>query len=240
VFAEDEVELLLAEADTPEHLEAMVGRRVDGLPLEHVLGWAAFAGHRIRLGPGVFVPRPRTQLLAQQARRRARTGQVLLDLCCGSGALAAVLADAVAPGEVHAADVDPVAVAWARVNVGAVGGDVYEGDLFDPLPVRLRGRVNLLLANTPYLPTEAIGLLPREAREYEARVALDGGPDGLDLQRRVAAQAPDWLAPGGHLFVETSAAQAAPAAALMAAAGLATEIVRDEDLDATVVIGTAR
>ena len=107
----------------------------------------------------------------------------------------------------HAADIDPAAVRCARRNIAAAG-QVYEGDLYDPLPATLRGRVDILVANVPYVPTEEIGLLPAEARVHEARVALDGGADGLDLLRRVTAAAPPWLAPGGHLLVETSERQA--------------------------------
>ena len=115
---------------------------------------------------------------------------------------------------------------------------MYEGDLDAPLPAELRGRVDVVVANAPYVPTEAIALMPPEARDHEARVALDGGADGLDVQRRVAAAAPRWLAGGGHLLIETSEAQAPATAAAMTAAGLSARVARDEDLDATVVVGT--
>ena len=152
-----------------------------------MLGWAEFCGLRIAVDPGVFVPRRRTEFLAGQAIRLARPGAVVLDLCCGSGALAAALAAAVDRAEVHAADIDPAAVRCARRNLAAAGGHVYQGDLFAPLPPGLRGRVDILLANVPYVPTGEVGLLPPEARDYEARVALDGGADGLGVLRRVAA-----------------------------------------------------
>ncbi|MGH3025950.1 MAG: putative protein N(5)-glutamine methyltransferase, partial [Gaiellaceae bacterium] len=109
---------------------------------------------------------------------------------------------------------------------------------FDPLPPTLRGRVDLLVANTPYVPTKEINYLPAEARDHEPRTALDGGADGLDVQRRVAAEAGAWLAPGGHLLVETSERQAATARDIFAANGLRPTIVSDEELGATVVIGT--
>ena len=111
--------------------------------------------------------------------------------------------------ELHAADLDPAAVRCARRNVAAAGGRVYQGDLYAPLPKQLRGRVDVLVANAPYVPADAVALMPPEARLYEARVALDGGVDGLDVLRRVAAGAAEWLAPGGRLLVETSEAQAA-------------------------------
>jgi release factor glutamine methyltransferase len=237
VFAEDEARLLLATARTPAELADMVGRRVAGLPLEHVLGWAEFAGRRVAVEPGVFVPRRRTELLAREAAERARPGAVVVDLCCGSGAVGVAVAAAVPGVELHAADIDPAAVRCARRNVGAVGGQVYEGDLDAPLPPGLAGRVDVLVANAPYVPTDAVGLMPPEARLHEPRVALDGGADGLDIQRRVAAVAPHWLAPGGHLLIETSERQAPHTVAAVTAAGLAARVVHEAELDATVVVG---
>jgi len=238
VFAEDEAELLVTTARSAAELDAMVDRRAGGLPLEHVLGWAEFCGLRIAVDPGLFVPRRRTEFLVRQAAALAGPSAVVLDLCCGVGALGVALAAAVGPGvDLHASDVDPAAVRCARRNASAAGGTVHLGDLYEPLPDGLRGRVDVLLANAPYVPTAAIGLLPAEAREHEPRVALDGGADGLDVQRRVIAGAPEWLAPGGHLLVETSGRQAPRTLAAFAAAGLAARTAECEDLDATVVIG---
>ncbi|MFJ6013281.1 putative protein N(5)-glutamine methyltransferase [Streptomyces sp. NPDC092952] len=237
VFAEDEADLILAAAGDPAALAAMVGRRVAGHPLEHVLGWAEFDGLRITVGPGVFVPRRRTEFLLHQAAALARPGAVVVDLCCGSGALGAALAARTGPVELHAADVEPAAVRCARRNVTGTGR-VYEGDLFEPLPGTLRGRVEILLANVPYVPTDDVGLLPPEARVHEPRVALDGGPDGLDVLRRVAAEAPHWLAPGGHLLVETSERQAARAEETLARHGLTTRVAASDELYATVVVAT--
>ncbi|MGW7413182.1 putative protein N(5)-glutamine methyltransferase [Streptomyces sp. NPDC054863] len=240
VFAEDEAELLLSTARTPAQLAAMVERRIDGLPLEHVLGWAEFCGHRISVDTGVFVPRPRTEFLVRRAGVLAaarQPGAVVLDLCCGSGAAAAVLGAELPGIELHAADVESAAVRCARRNVGAVGGTVYEGDLYAPLPAGLLGRVDVLMANAPYVPTEDIGLLPSEARDHEPLVALDGGADGLDVQRRVTAQAARWLAPGGSLLIETSERQADRTVAAMVRGGLTARVEEDEDLGATVVIG---
>lgn len=236
VFAEDEARLLAAAATGPA-LTALVDRRVAGEPLEQVLGWAEFRGRRVAVDPGVFVPRRRTELLARLAESYAGPASVVVDLCCGSGAVAAALV-AAHPGLVpYAVDVDPAAVRCARRNVPA--GHVYAGDLYDPLPVSLRGRVDVLAANAPYVPTGEMGLMPPEARDHEPRVALDGGSDGLDIQRRVAAGAPGWLAPGGRLLIETSAGQAPGTAEAMTRAGLAVAVVADEDLSATVVVGTA-
>ncbi len=239
VYAEDEAELLIAAAHSAQELVALVDQRVAGLPLEHVLGWAEFCGLRIAVEPGVFRPRPRTELLAEQAVALARAGSRVVDLCCGSGAVGAVLVAAVAEVELHAVDIDPAAVRCARRNVSAAGGQVYEGDLYDPLPGTLRGRVDILVANAPYVPTSSIGFLPPEARLHEPMVSLDGGTDGLDVLRRVIAGAPDWLAPAGHLLVETSDAQAAETVAAVAGAGLDPRLARSVELGATVVIGRA-
>jgi release factor glutamine methyltransferase len=233
VFAEDEAGLLIAAARTPDELSSMTDRRIAGLPLEHVLGWAEFCGLRIVVEPGVFVPRRRTEFLARQAAALASAEAVVLDLCCGSGAVGAVLRDV----ELHAVDIEAAAVRCARRNLAAVGGRVYQGDLYEPLPDDLRGRVDVLVANVPYVPTEAIGLMPPEARDHEPAVALDGGADGLDILRRVSAEAPRWLAPGGSLLIETSESQAPHAVDAFDRAGLLTRVAASEELSATVVIG---
>lgn len=236
VFAEDEAELLVAAAPDPARLAELVARRVAGEPLEHLLGWVEFGGLRIAVEPGVFVPRRRTEFLVHQAISVTSPGSVVVDLCCGCGALGTALAASV-PVELYAADVEPAAVRCARRNVP---GEVFEGDLYAALPPALRGRVNTLVANVPYVPTERIATMPPEAREHEPRAALDGGADGLDVLRRVAADAPHWLAPGGHVFVETSEGQAPQAKAVLEAAGLAGVVLSDEDRGATVVRGTRR
>jgi release factor glutamine methyltransferase len=233
VFAEDEAELLIAAAPTASDLARLVGQRVAGLPLEQVLGWAEFCGLRIAIDPGVFVPRRRSEFLVRQAADFAQPGAVVVDMCCGSGAIGAALA-AVRPVELYAVDVDPVAVACARRNID---GHVYQGDLYEPLPVTLRGRVDVLVVNAPYVPTDEIALMPPEARLYEPQVALDGGVDGLDIQRRVVAGAPPWLAPAGTLLIETSERQAAHTADIVARAGMHPRVASSDELDATVVIG---
>ncbi|MFI9048098.1 putative protein N(5)-glutamine methyltransferase [Streptomyces sp. NPDC053427] len=245
VFAEDEAELLLSAARTPAELVAMVQRRVLGLPLEHIVGWAEFHGLRVAVDPGVFVPRRRTEFLVGRAvtlgRRAARPGPdraVVVDLCCGSGAVGAALGAALGEVELYASDIEPAAVRCARRNIGAAGGEVYEGDLFAPLPADLRGRIDILVANVPYVPSEEVGLLPSEAREHEPLVALDGGADGLDVLRRVTAEAPQWLAPGGHLLVETSERQAERAVETVARSGLVPQVAVSDEFYATVIIGT--
>jgi release factor glutamine methyltransferase len=234
VFAEDEARLLL-EADGD--LDALVGRRVAGEPLEWVLGWAEFADLQIAVRPGVFVPRRRTELLTAQAIARLRPGSVAVELCCGAAPVAATILEEVPFVEVHAADIDPVAVACARDNLP--NGNVHEGDLFDALPEDLRGRVDVLVANTPYVPSAEVGLMPAEARDHEPRHTLDGGPDGLALLRRISASARDWLAPGGHLLIEVSERQLPLAMGVFEADGLVASTASDPDLGATVVIGLA-
>lgn len=237
VFAEDEAELILATARSPEEAASMVDRRAAGLPLEQVLGWALFHGLRITVAAGVFVPRRRTEFLVDQALAAAPQASVVVDLCCGSGALGAALAAALDGAEVHAADIDPAAVRCARRNLAAVGGRAHQGDLYDALPAGLRGRVHVLAANVPYVPTAEVPLLPAEARDHEPLVALDGGADGLDVLRRVAAGAHEWLAPGGCLLTETGEHQAAAAGEVLTRAGLTTRLAVSEELYAHVLIG---
>ena len=249
VFPEDEARLLVSAARTPADLAAMVDRRASGRPLEHVLGWAEFCGLRIAVDPGVFVPRHRTEFLVRQAAALARVAAspstalarpraVVVDLCCGSGAVGAALVAALDWVELYAVDLDPAAARCARRNVAAAGGQVYEGDLYEPLPGTMRGRVDVLVANAPYVPTEVVRLLPPEARMHEPRMALDGGADGLDILRRVIAAAPIWLAPGGHLLIEASERQAPQTVDAVASSGLIPRLAGSEELSATVVIGT--
>jgi release factor glutamine methyltransferase len=203
----------------------MVSRRVAGEPVEAIVGWAAFHGLRIVVAPGVFVPRRRTELLVREAisivqwqlvgispdRQPIPTGLPIVELCCGTAAVA------------------------TAIRSGVSG----ELELYDALPTNLRGRIDLLVANAPYVPSAEIAMMPPEARDHEPRVALDGGADGLDVQRRIIDRAREWLAPGGHLLVETSRRQAPSTVASCAAAGLAAQVVTDDELDATVVVAVA-
>jgi release factor glutamine methyltransferase len=238
VFAEEEADLLLGAAATPAELDRLTSRRETGVPLEQVVGWASFCGQRVAVAPGVFVPRRRTEFLVREAVSLGAPGAVVVDLCCGSGAIGVALAAALHPARLHAADHDPAAVACAQGNLAPLGGHVHLGDLYGALPAGLRGQVTVLAANVPYVPSPAVATMPRQDRQHEPRAALDGGPDGLEVLRRVAAGAPDWLAPGGQLLSEISAAQAATAAGIIRAAGLTARIAHCDDLDATVVVGT--
>ena len=271
VFAEDEARLVVEAARTPAELEDLVRRRCSGEPLEHVLGWAEFAGLRIAVGAGVFVPRQRSRLLVRLAVELAaelavdpgaeRTAglagaddggrpravvraPVVVDLFCGSGAIGASAAAALAARglacELHAADIDPVATEYARRNLAPWEGRVHVGDVFAALPASLRGRIDVLVANAPYVPTAAVAMMPPEARDHEPIAALDGGDDGLALHRRVVAGVGEWLAPGGSLILEASPAQARTTAGLLAGVGLQARTVEDDDLDAAAAVGTRR
>jgi release factor glutamine methyltransferase len=256
VFAEEEAALILEQAALLEggtdseraEVDRLATARENGLPLELVLGWAELAGVRAAVEPGVFIPRRRTELMVAEAVALGAAVPadhgpvVLLDLCCGSGAVAMAVAHALRTAgvavDVTAADVDPVAVRCARRNLP--GAQVLASDLFDSLPDDLRNRVDVLTANVPYVPTDALPLMPREAREHEPLLSLDGGADGLAVLRRVAAAAPAWLAPGGTLLVETSERQQPAALAAMRRAGLAGTVRSDAELGAVVVLGTRR
>ncbi|HET8716594.1 MAG TPA: putative protein N(5)-glutamine methyltransferase [Nocardioidaceae bacterium] len=238
VFAEDEARLLVETAATPGELERLVARRVAGEPLEQVVGFTEFDGRRVLVEPGVFVPRRRTELMVREAAAGCRSGAVVLDLCCGSGAVGAAIAARVGRVTLHAADVDPVETACARKNLPA-DALVHEGDLFAPVPRALRGRLDVLVANVPYVPSDDIAAMPPEARDHEPRASLDGGPDGLDLVRRVAGEAPHWLAPGGRVLVEVGTAQVAAAITAFESVGLAVRVVVDEEIGGTVVVARA-
>ena len=266
VFAEEEATVLASTAASPAELDAMVARRAGGEPLEQVVGWAEFAGLRVFVDPGVFVPRRRSEFLVEVAvlmagRQDGAVPRVVVDLCCGTGALGLAAAvklartvdeakrdgDGVAAADVplggvelHAADLDPAAVACARRNVEPAGGHVYAGDLFAALPGSLRGRADVLICNAPYVPTTEIAFMPAEARDHEALMALDGGADGLAILGRAAAEAGAWLAPGGALLVETSERQATAMTAVMTAAGLTAQVHEDDESGATVVTGLKR
>jgi release factor glutamine methyltransferase len=162
----------------------------------------------------------------------------VVDLCCGSGAIGAALLAMGDRIELHAVDLDPAAVRCARRNIAAAGGgQVYAGDLYAPLPTTLQARADVVVANVPYVPSEAIDTLPPEAREHEPPLALDGGPDGLDVLRRVTDGAALWLAPGGHLLVETSSGQVDRAVDAFEDGGLLARVARSAELGATVVSG---
>ncbi|MGA8851539.1 MAG: putative protein N(5)-glutamine methyltransferase [Aeromicrobium sp.] len=233
VYAENEAAVLTAEASDSGHLEQMLARRIGGEPLEQVVGWAKFAGLRLAVTPGVFVPRRRTEALAREAVAVTPPAGRVLDLCCGVGAVAAAIRTSRPDADLHLSDIDPFAVDCARHNVPSAAA--HTGDLFDPLPRGLQ--FDVIAANAPYVPTDHIAQMPPEARHHELRAALDGGPDGVQVHRRIAAGLGSWLAPGGHLLIETAEHLAPLTAAALHRAGLATRTIHDEALGATVVTG---
>ena len=190
VFAEDEAALLAGD-------EELIARRIAGERLEHVLGWAEFCGLRLEVDPGVFIPRPQTEALAEYAASLRPV--VALDLFAGCGAIACVVKDRNPEARVVAAELDPAALACARRNGQRFGVEVVEADVDDGVPGELAGRVDVLTANVPYVPTPELPYVPHDG---EPPRALDGGVDGLRWVRHVAAVAPRWLRPGGVVLIE--------------------------------------
>lgn len=215
----------------------MIAARVSGTPLEHVLGWADFAGVRVPVDTGVFVPRPRSEFIVDAAVEGLAPGSVLVDLCCGSGAIAAAVASR-ARVEVFATDIDPRAVANAQRTLASAHATVLLGDLFGPLPADLRGRVATVTIVAPYVPTGDIALLPHEARDYEPLTALDGGSDGLEVLRRAIAEAPAWLTPFGRFLTEVAEHQVDAAVGALEEAGLRAEVLTPDE--SSLVVGWAQ
>lgn len=239
VFAEDEARLLREAAGSTAELEALLSRRLGGEPLEHVLGWAEIDGVRVAVGPGVFVPRRRSRVLVaatlEELPEPGGREPVVVELCCGAAAIATAVARARPDAQVWASDIDPVAVEIARRNLPA--DRVVQGDLFEGLPASLLGRVDVVVANAPYVPTDELHLMPVESREHEPVQALDGGADGVGVHRLLAAAAGRWLTPGGALIIETSRRQAAATQAAMVSHDLTTAVRHDEEIDGTAVVG---
>lgn len=245
VWAEEEAELLRRAALDLAHqrgrapaaplLAELVARRVAGEPLEHITGRVRFLGMTLAVGPGVFVPRQRTEHLAELVIERLRPGTVVVELCCGVAPVAAAARAAEGEAAVHAVDSDAAAVTWAQRNLP--DGLVHRGDLFHGLPRMLRHRVDLVAASPPYVPSDELAALPREARDHEQLSALDGGRDGLELHRRILAEAPAWLRLGGQVLLECAEHQAEELASSFRHHGLSPEIARDDERDATVVAG---
>lgn len=228
---------MLAEAETNSDLNRMIEARSDGVPLEQILGWAEFSGLRVGIAPGIFVPRYKTEFMVEEALAFCESNSIVLDLCCGSGAIGLAIISSKPSIQLLVSDIDPIAVSCAARNLAPFGVEVFEGDLFDPIPREWKDRIDILVANAPYVPTESIEIMPRESRLYEPHVSLDGGQDGLDVHRRIAMGAPEWLAPGGHLLIETGKNQAANAANLFEKSGMTSRIVYSDEYDSTVIIG---
>ena len=296
VFAEDEAVILLEAAVAPDladaapdvdgstphvdgstpRLEELVARRISGEPLEQIVGWVDFAGMRLQVRPGLFVPRQRTRLLAERAVAAARqvTDQrgssagsearsvprpVVLEAFCGVGPVASVIAASVPEVNLHLGDAQAEAVRCAVANVdGCIqarestpaggaeqaneSGATAEGHVLDclhGLPDELRCGIDVIAAVPPYVPVTAVDFLPREALDFEPSTALFGGPDGLDLVRRLITESLDWLAPDGVLLSELGQDQVTEATGFATERGLEVQSHLGED-DHTVVLELRR
>ncbi len=234
VAAEEEAAELMAAADGPAELARMVDRRRSGEPLAWITGRTAFCGLEIVVDPGVYVPRWQSEPLARRAAQLLPPAGVGVDLATGSGAVAAVMAAARPEARVLATELDPGAVRCARRN----GVDVRHGHLDAPLPADLAGRVDLLCGVLPYVPTAALGLLPRDVLAFEPRVALDGGPDGLRAVTAVVVASGRWVRPGGWLLLEVGSDQIPAVTELFEVSGHHTiEVLVDGDGDPRAVVG---
>ena len=224
--AEEADALFKASSEGVGPIEELVDRRLHGEPLAWITGSVLFCGVRVLVDPGVFVPRPHTQALARRATSLLPDGGIAVDLCTGSGAVAAVLGSAHPEATVVATDLDPLAVACAGRN----GVRALVGDLDEPLPPSLRGRVDVMTAVVPYVPTKELAFLPRDVLANEPRSALDGGPRGTTLLVRATEAAARWLRPGGSVLLELGGDQAGEVTTAFEKVGLsAIRVHRDGD-----------
>ncbi len=243
VFAEQEADALRSAARTgalraldEAELERLVLRRVAGEPLEVVVGYAEFAGLRIPVAAGVFVPRVRTELVARIASALAPPSSIVVDLCCGSGAIAAAIAHSRPDLTVWAADIDPVAIGLAATTLATYGAHAMVSDMDAALPAALDGRVAVVASCPPHVPSAQVALMPTEARDHEPLATLDGGPTGTVMQARVFDAALRLLAPEGVCIVESSEHLADASLAAATAAGLTSSVETDESIGAVVVV----
>lgn len=212
---EEADELSAAAQGDEARLGELVTRRVAGEPLAWVTGRASFAGHEVKVSPGVFVPRRQTEGLVRRAIALLPEDGLAADLCTGSGAVALAMAKARPRATVVATDIDPVACACARDN----GVDALLGDLDAPVPAGIKGTFDVVIAVVPYVPTEAMEYLPRDVRRHEPVLALDGGPQGVGLLSRAVGAGARLLRPGGALLLELGGHQDELILAALAGAG---------------------
>lgn len=228
--AEEAAELRAAGGD----LEALVARRLTGEPLAWITGTTTFCGISVAVHPGVYVPRPQTEHIAERAAARLPDAGFAIDACCGCGAIGAVLRARRPRARVLALDRDPIAVANARAN----RLDAAQADLLEwPEAVGPPCAIDVVVAVVPYVPTGELALLHRDALAFEPRHAYDGGPDGLALARRLVAQAAQLLRPGGALVLELGGDQAE---ALELPGFEDRAVLRDEDGDVRGIEATRR
>ncbi len=232
---------------TIETYRRLVQQRVTRVPLQHLTGWASMGPITVEVGPGVFTPRPETELLLAWALQAidGMDHPVVLDLCTGSAALALAIAHQRPDAQVHAVESDPTALAWARRNTDAraAKGDtpvwLSQGDATDRrLLPELQGGVDLLVANPPYVPAHAP--VPPEVGEHDPRIAVFAGPDGLDVLRPLVGHAAQWLAVGGAIGVEHEESQADVVAGMFAVRTVFADVVVHPDLVGRARFTTAR
>ncbi|MGI8523763.1 MAG: peptide chain release factor N(5)-glutamine methyltransferase [Nocardioides sp.] len=235
--------VLVDEVDTPtaETYDALVTRRAAREPLQHLTGIAGFRTVELAVGPGVFVPRPETELLAGWAIQACAglDAPVVVDLCAGSGAIARAVAAEAPHARVHALELDPAAHAWAERNLAGTGVDLRLGDFataFDDL----LGEVDVVTCNPPYIPLEAWESVAQEARDHDPDLALWSGDDGLDAIRTLAVRAALLLRPGGVLGCEHADAQGEAAPAVFRATGRWDRVEDHPDLAGRPRFVTAR
>jgi release factor glutamine methyltransferase len=234
VAPDEEADELIAAAPDPDALGEMLTRRMAGEPLAWVTGTTVFCGHTVGVHPGVYVPRWQSEALARTACGLLPDHGNAVDLCTGAGAVALVLQAARPAARVVATESDPVAAACARSN----GVDVRIGDLDAPLPDDLAGRVDVLCGVLPYVPRDALHLLPRDVVAHEPRTALDGGEGGLEVVVRAVAASTRWVAPGGWLLLEAGGGQFPAVQDLFARAGYERiRVLEDGDGDPRAVCG---
>jgi release factor glutamine methyltransferase len=224
-----------------DRYDALIARRARREPLQHLTGEAWFRHVRLEVGPGVFTPRPETELLAGWAvdEARQRSEPVVADLCTGSGAIAKALADEVPEARVHAVELDEAAYRWAERNLAGTGVDLREGDFataFDDLA----GTVDVVVCNPPYVPLEAWESVAPEARDHDPHLALFSGADGLEAVRVLAVRAAVLLRPGGVLGVEHADVQGESVPAVLTGTGRWTDVRDHRDLAGRPRFTTAR
>ncbi|HEY4927970.1 MAG TPA: HemK/PrmC family methyltransferase [Acidimicrobiales bacterium] len=225
---------MLAAAPDDGALDALVARRTSGEPIAWITGTTTFCGVEVVVAPGVYVPRWQSETLARRAAELLPDDGTAVDLCTGSGAVARVLQERHPSARVVATEIEVRAVACARSN----GVDVREGHLFDPLPEAMAAAVDVVVGVVPYVPADALHLLPRDVLAFEPLAALDGGTDGLDVVRDVVAHSTRWIRIGGWLLLEVGGDQIRAAGDLFTSTGYEeVSVLTDGDGDPRAVVG---
>lgn len=207
--------------DVAERALALARRRAAGEPLQYVTGSVGFRRLDLLVGPGVFIPRPETELVVEQAMQRLPSGGTVVDVGTGSGAIALSIADERPDARVIASEHSAQALEWVRKNVERLGVDleIVQGDLLDGLPAELMGSLDVIVSNPPYVADEDRAILPSDIIDHEPGRALFGGPGGTDVIERLVSQALEWLTPGGWLVLEMGAPQKNAVTEVLTASG---------------------